>query len=272
MQAKHLADPHARGIPADAQGERQLEIANKSLENPGVALIHALGGFDPDQHRGQAGPLDQQVDLGAGAGAQVEQPPVRVAVSREVGDLRDDEVLERFAVLVGSAAQRKFKRPVERPFHTKVEKIELGIGALLFPHRTMIRGQMKADECVLQNLKVGNNSLRIHSHIAGDVGVIDDGSVCLGRDFEKLPERVEPPGDLFRGDFLFQVGVRVGAKISVFGGLVRKRVNCWQASPAQNVVKRERLPQFRRGERKKIVDEGPAGQQVRCAPLELAGA
>ena len=146
-------------------------------------------------------------------------------------DLGDDEVLERFPVLVGARLERDVERPFQRSFDAGIEVVEFRIRALLFPDGAVIGGQERAHQRVFQDAEIGDDGLGIGSHVSGDVGVVDDRAVRLRRDLQELPEWIEPADDLLGHDLLSQVGQRVGTKVCPFLLRALQRVDLGQACP-----------------------------------------
>ena len=84
-------------------------------------------------------------------------------------DLGDHEVLERLSVFVGSRLKRDVESPFQGPLDARIEVVELRTGALLLPHGAVECGQEKAHQGVFQNREVGDDGLRIGSHVPCNV-------------------------------------------------------------------------------------------------------
>ena len=78
MHADDVTDLHARRIATDAQGQRLKEVSGETGQVADVSFVDSLGRLDLDDRRQQTGTLDDQVDLDAGPGLQVREPPVRI--------------------------------------------------------------------------------------------------------------------------------------------------------------------------------------------------
>ena len=71
MHAEDAVDPHARRITTDAQGQRLGEVPGEAGQVTDGPFVDSLGRLDFDERRGQAGALDDQIDLDACSRAQV---------------------------------------------------------------------------------------------------------------------------------------------------------------------------------------------------------
>jgi hypothetical protein len=96
------------------------------------------------------------------------------------------------------------QRALQSAFDAGIKKVEFRIGQLAFSDGAVEGRQKISQERVFQYLKIGLHRFGVDADVPPNLGKIQDPAVHLGRDFQKVTERLQLSNDLLVPDFFFQ--------------------------------------------------------------------
>lgn len=120
------------------------------------------------------------------------------------------------------------QRAIEGPFYTCIEKIKLGAGQLPFSEGAMERQQHKPQQGVFKDLKIRLYRFCVDANISRNLREIQNSSVHLRGDFEKITEWFQFANDLFIPDFFLQIRSTVSFEVTNDQILFFEVPNLWQ--------------------------------------------